>query len=345
MNLQDLRYLVALADHGHFGRAAKACNVSQPTLSQQIKKLEEQIGVTLVERTNKSLHVTGVGEEVVARARQILLDVEAISNAGRRVSAPLSGPFGLGVIPTLGPYLLPWLVPALRHDYPELHLVIREDLTAHLLERLVSHRLDAALVALPISDDRTESLPLFDEPFWFAEPDRTASRNHELNASRFKGGSRPKGAGRPRGGRTKSSETEDRKPATVDDLRGQRLLLLTEGHCLRDQALAICGMTNQDDEGDFRATSLETIRQMVATGLGSTLLPAMACGDFRDGRVTARPIEGGVGRRIGLVWRRSYPMVPNLHLLAQTLRRHLPPGITLCEHPDVKDDRSDQSLP
>ncbi len=296
MTLQDLRYLVALVDHGHFGRAAEACGVSQPTLSTQIKKLEEQLGVTLLERTNKSVHVTAAGEEVVGRARQILRDVEAIIGVGRRVSEPLSGAFSLGVIPTLGPYLLPWLVPALKADYPELRLAIREDLTAHLLDRLASHHLDAALVALPVPDERVETMPLFDEPFWFAEP-RTADA-----------------------------------PATgavmrEDDLRGRKLLLLTEGHCLRDQALAICGTDDRDGDGDFRATSLETIRQMVATGMGSTLLPAMACGDFRDAAVTARPLEGGVGRRVGLVWRRSYPRVADLHLLARTLRDHLPRGV------------------
>ena len=295
MTLQDLRYLVALFDHGHFGRAAEACHVSQPTLSTQIKKLEEKLGVALFERTNKSVHVTAVGEDVVARARQILLDVEAIADVGRRVSRPLSGAFSLGVIPTLGPYLLPWLVPALKKDYPELRLAIREDLTIHLLERLASHRLDAALVALPVSDDRVESLPLFDEPFWFAEP--------------------------------KGRNPANRAVMTEDDLRGKKLLLLTEGHCLRDQALAICGTGDRDAEGDFRATSLETIRQMVATGMGSTLLPAMACNDFHGGGVVARPLEGGVGRRIGLVWRCSYPKVADLHIFAQTLRNHLPEGV------------------
>ena len=269
--------------------------MSQPTLSTQIKKLEEQLGVTLFERTNKSVHVTAIGEDVVGRARQVLLDVEAIMDVGRRVSGPLSGAFSLGVIPTLGPYLLPWLVPALKKDYPDLRLAIREDLTVHLLERLASHRLDAALIALPVSDDRAESLPLFDEPFWFAEP---KSRRPSV-------------------------------PAVMkeDDLRGKRLLLLTEGHCLRDQALAICGTSDRDAEGDFRATSLETIRQMVATGMGSTLLPAMACNDFRTSGVTARPLERGVGRRIGLVWRRSYPKVSELHLFAETLRNHLPQGV------------------
>ena len=295
MTLQDLRYLVALVDHGHFGRAAEACHISQPTLSTQIKKLEQQLGATLFERTNKSVRVTAVGEEIVGRARQILTDVEAIIGVGRRMAGPLAGAFSLGVIPTLGPYLLPWLLPALKQDFPELRLAIREDLTAHLLERLVSHRLDAALVALPVADDRVEALPLFDEPFWFAEP-----KGHE--------------------------------PASVDvvredDLRGQRLLLLTEGHCLRDQALELCGTTDRDADGDFRATSLATIRQLVATGMGATLLPAMACSDFRACGVTVRPLEGGVGRRIGLVWRRSYSKLRDLQLFAQTLRNHLPQGV------------------
>ena len=321
MTLQDLRYLVALVDHGHFGRAAKACRVSQPTLSTQIKKLEEQLGVTLFERTNKSVHVTVVGEDVVARARQLLLDVEAIMGVGRRVSAPLSGAFSLGVIPTLGPYLLPWLVPALKRDYPALRLTIREDLTAHLLDRLVSHHLDAALVALPVSDDRVESLPLFDEPFWFAEP-KSAESNPDQS-----GGQEPANAGVMR----------------EDDLRGKKLLLLTEGHCLRDQALAICGTSDRDAEGDFRATSLETIRQMVATGLGSTLLPAMACVDFHSATVAARPLEGGVGRRIGLVWRRSYPRLAERALLAGTLRQHLPRGVQRIDATPGRGDRLDQS--
>jgi LysR family hydrogen peroxide-inducible transcriptional activator len=295
MTLQDLRYVVALAEHGHFGRAATACNVSQSTLSTQIKNLERDLGVKLFERTTKSVSVTGIGREIVGRARQVMEEVDAITSVGQQISGPLSGEFSLGVIPTLGPYVLPWLVPALKQDYPELRLALREDLTAPLLERLSSHRLDAALVALPVPDARLETLPLFDEPFWFAEP-------------------------------------KGRKPAAArimreDELRGQRLLLLTEGHCLRDQALAICGTDNREDEGDFRATSLETILQMVATGLGSTLLPAMACSDARARSVTMRPLEEGVGRRIGLVWRRSYPRSRDIHLLAETLRAHLPKGV------------------
>jgi LysR family hydrogen peroxide-inducible transcriptional activator len=295
MTLQELRYLVALAEHGHFGRAATACNVSQSTLSTQIKNLELQLGVKLFERTTKSVSVTAVGREIAGRARQVLEEVDAIMSVAHTISGPLSGGFSLGVIPTLGPYVLPWLIPALKKDYPELRLALREDLTAPLLERLASHRLDAALMALPVPDGRLETLALFDEPFWFAEP-------------------------------------KGRKPAaanimTENELHGQRLLLLTEGHCLRDQALAICRTTDREDEGDFRATSLETILQMVATGLGSTLLPAMACSEARSRAVTTRPLEAGVGRRIGLVWRRSYPRPSDIHLLAETLRNHLPPGV------------------
>jgi LysR family hydrogen peroxide-inducible transcriptional activator len=295
MTLQDLRYVVALADHGHFGRAAAACDIGQSTLSTQIKKLEAQLGVTLFERTTKSVSVTAFGADIVGRARQVLADVEAIASVGQTVSGPLAGSFSLGVIPTLGPYLLPWLVPALRSDYPELRLAVREDLTAPLLERLASHRLDAALVALPVPDDRLDTMPLFDEPFWFAEP--------------------------------KGRKPAETRMMTEQDLRGQRLLLLTEGHCLRDQALAICRTADRDAEGDFRATSLETILQMVATGLGSTLLPAMARSDARIRAVTTRPLEPGIGRRIGLAWRRTYARMRAIHLLANTVLSHLPSSV------------------
>ena len=332
MTLQELRYLVALVDHGHFGRAAEACRVSQPTLSTQIRKLEQQLGLTLFERTNKSVRVTASGGEVVAHARQILAEVDAILEIGRRGSEPLSGTFSLGVIPTLGPYLLPWFVPALRREHPQLRLAVHEDLTAHLLERLVSHHLDAALVALPVADHRLDTLPLFDEPFWFAEP-KVRENDRGTGARAIPGAAMPApgaampapGAVMPAPGAVMPAPGAVMKEA---ELRGQRLLLLTEGHCLRDQALAICTATDRDADGDFRATSLETIRQMVATGLGSTLLPAMARDEFQGGAITTRPLEGGVGRRIGLAWRRSFPRIGDLDLLAQTLRDHLPAGGT-----------------
>ena len=247
MTLQDLRYVVALAEHGHFGRAAAACDVSQSTLSTQIKNLELELGVKLFERTTKSVSVTATGREIVGHARQVLEQVDAIVSVGQTISGPLSGSFSLGVIPTLGPYVLPWLVPALKKDYPELKLALREDLTAPLLERLSSHRLDAALMALPVPDGRLETLPLFDEPFWFAEPK----------------------------GRKAAAATR----MTEDELRGQRLLLLTEGHCLRDQALAICGIAGAEDEGDFRATSLETTSRWWRRAWG-----ARCCRRWREAR-------------------------------------------------------------
>lgn len=296
MTLQDLRYVVAVADHGHFGRAAAACGIGQSTLSTQVKKLEAQLGVTLFERTTKSVSTTAAGADVAARARQVLADVEAIAGIGQRSAGPLVGGFSLGVIPTLGPYLLPWLVPAMKRAYPGLRLALREDLTAPLLERLASHRLDAALVALPVSDERLQTLGVFDEPFWLAEP--------------------------------KGRKPVPPRPLKESELRGRRLLLLTEGHCLRDQALAICGTGDRDAEGDFRATSLQTILQMVSAGLGSTLVPALACGEARTRAVTTRPLEPGVGRRIGLAWRRNYPKPRDIHLLARTLRDHLPEGVT-----------------
>jgi LysR family hydrogen peroxide-inducible transcriptional activator len=292
MNLRDLRYLVAVADHLHFGRAAAACNVSQPTLSTQLKKLEGYLGAALFERTNKSVHLTATGTEVVARARRALAEADAILAVTRQRKGPLTGPLQLGIIPTLGPYFLPWLVPAARKSYPELRLVVQEDLTARLLEQLQLHRLDAAVVALPAAGEGWEVAPLFDEPFWLACP-----KDHPLAR------------------RARVSE---------DDLQGQRLLVLAEGHCLRDQALAVCGGTQADEGGDFRATSLETLRQMVASGMGCTLLPALALGPARHKSMVQRPIAGGVSRRLGLVWRRSDPKAAEFQDFAQLVRRGVP---------------------
>jgi LysR family transcriptional regulator, hydrogen peroxide-inducible genes activator len=312
MTLQELRYLVALADHGHFGRAAEACHISQPTLSTQIRKLEEYLGITLFERTNKTVHVTEAAQEIVARARRVLAETDAIVATAQSKSAPLTGPFVLGMIPTLAPYLLPSLIPALGQDFPRLRLVVHEDVTTDLLERLASHHIDAALVALPVADAGFEALPLFDEPFWFAAP-----RGHELAQGHA---------------------------VTEEDLRDQPLplLLLTEGHCLRDQALAICGTdTGKTNGTDFRSTSLETIRQLVATGVGCTLLPAMALGDNAGGAIAVQPLANSLGRRIGLIWRRSYPKISDLRLLANTIRNHLPPSVRLVE----QDGKSSQGSP
>ena len=301
MTLRELRYLVALADHGHFGRAAEACHVSQPTLSTQLRKLEAYLGATLFERTNKTLRVTPIGEKIVAKARRVLVEADSIVELARLKAAPLTGPLNLGIIPTLSPYLLPWLLPAINEGYPDLRLIIHEDLTDHLLERLKTHKIDAALLALPIEEAELEMLPLFDEPFFLACP-----------------------TGHPLAG------VETIKDA---DLRAVHLLLLTDGHCLRDQALAVCGYDKappEDDGTDFRAASLETIRQMVVAGMGCTLLPAMALGSGPDHQLEIRPITGEASRCIGLVWRRTYPKVADLECLADITRHSLPPTVQMA---------------
>lgn len=301
MTLRDFRYLVALAEYGHFGRAAEACHVSQPTLSTQLKKLEEYLGVVLFERTNRALHITPIGEQIVAKARRVLAETDAIVKLAEQKTGPLQGPLNLGIIPTLSPYLLPWLLPALKSAYPDLRLVVHEDLTDHLLERLNDHHIEAALLALPVDQHELESLPVFEEPFMLACPS-----SHPLA----------------------SAET-----VRATDLRSEHLLLLTDGHCLRDQALAVCGFDGQSpaDEGtDFRATSLETIRQMVAAGMGCTLLPAMALGG-KHRRVAIRPLADKAVRRIGLVWRASYPGAGDLERLADVIRNKAPDSVRAIE--------------
>jgi LysR family hydrogen peroxide-inducible transcriptional activator len=298
MTLRELRYLVALADCGHFGRAAEVCGVSQPTLSTQLKKLEDGLGVVLFERTNKTLHITSLGQKIIDQARRVLAEADVLIDLSHEATRPLVGPLTLGVIPTLGPYLLPWFVPLLRRAYPDLRLILCEDLTDELIDRLRTHRIDAALLALPITGEDLVTRPLFDEPFYFA-----CGHDHPLA-----------------------------REATVSDvdLRRQRLLLLTDGHCLRDQALAVCGQRNvpaADEDADFRATGLETLRQMVAAGMGTTLLPALAVARAEDQPFAVRPLAGGTARRIGLVWRRAYSKAADVELLAALIRDGLPPAV------------------
>ncbi|QXC61852.1 LysR family transcriptional regulator [Aquihabitans sp. G128] len=244
MNLRDLAYLVAVADHRHFGRAAGACFVSQPTLSVQIKKLEKELGVALVERGSPIL-LTPAGEEVVARARSVLLEVDGIRDAARQATDPESGSLRVGVFPTLGPYLLPHVVPKVRERFPELELLLVEEKTERLLRLLRDGKLDAAVLALPVPDDRLHVEPLFEEAFVLAAP-----ATHAL--------------------------AEIEGPAPLSVLDGEAVLLLEDGHCLRDQALSVCRLASAHERSGFRATSLETLRQMVAAGVGVTLLPELA---------------------------------------------------------------------
>jgi LysR family hydrogen peroxide-inducible transcriptional activator len=302
ISLTELRYVVATADERHFGRAAKACSVTQPTLSAQVQKLEKTLGVKLFERSSKSVHLTPIGEEIVAQARLVLDATEKIRELVQRRREPLSGPLRLGVIPTLSPYLLPWLVPPLRAAFPRLQLVFREVKTADLLDELAHHRLDAGILALPVHAPGVVSAPLFDEPFWFVAP-----RGHALSA---------------------------RRRISESDLEGERVLLLDEGHCMRDQALEIC---NRDDDetderqGDFRATSIETLRHMVASGMGSTLLPALAVTEREKhgGESVAIPFAPPVPvRHMALVWRRTHPRPGDLALLVKFVSEHLPSSVS-----------------
>jgi LysR family hydrogen peroxide-inducible transcriptional activator len=299
MTIRELRYLVALANRAHFGRAAEDCHVSQPTLSTQIRKLEEYLGVTLVERNAKSFSLTTIGHDVVERARQIVAQVDALLSTTRTPHGPLTGSLNLGVIPTLAPYFLPKLLPLVKNRYKRLQLVVHEDLTGHLLKRLQDYQIDAALLALPLQGEDFEALPLFDEPFWFACPAR-----HPL---------------------------AHLKAVTEADLCGEPMLLLADGHCLRGQALAACGRAATDEEGidDFRAASLETICQLVAAGFGCTLLPALAARAPQgpEPAFVIRPLQStNASRRIGLVWRRGYPKAHELSLLGDLVRDNPPSG-------------------
>ncbi|HBK45202.1 MAG TPA: DNA-binding transcriptional regulator OxyR [Xanthomonadaceae bacterium] len=292
MNLRDLKYLVALADHKHFGRAAAACFVSQPTLSTQIKKLEDELGVPLVERAPRKVMLTPAGREAASRARGIVAEVEQMKEAARRSQDPEAGAVRLGIFPTLGPYLLPHVVPRIRQRFPQLELLLVEEKSDQLLRQLREGRLDAALLALPLHDEQLHTEFLFEEPFVLAVPE-----GHAL---------------------------AKRSALTLDELGDQRLLLLEDGHCLREQALDVCHLSGALEKSEFQATSLETLRQMVAANVGITLLPLLAVKppvarsdsicllSFREDKQPSR--------RIAMVWRRSSAMAGFLEQLAEQFK-------------------------
>jgi LysR family hydrogen peroxide-inducible transcriptional activator len=276
LKLKDLRYLVALADLRHFGRAAEACHVSQPTLSAQLKKLEAGLGVQLVERGNRRVALTAAGQHIVARARTMLEAGDDIVEIARSFGDPLAGRLRLALLPTIGPYLLPRVTRRLRKALPRLELMLYEYQTAPLLERLRAGEIDAGILALPVDLDGLEARALYDEPFMLLAP-----TGHRL----------------AHGGSVRTS-----------DLAGETVLLLDDGHCLRDQALDVCSRVGMHEKQDFRATSLETLRQMVASGVGVTLLPELATrGAYGAARGTvARAFaQPSPVRTIGVVWRKS----------------------------------------
>lgn len=304
MNLRDLKYLVALAEHKHFGRAAAACFVSQPTLSTQIRKLEEELGVPLVERAPRKVMLTPAGREAAARARRIVAEADQLKEAARRSRDPEAGTVRLGIFPTLGPYLLPHVIPRIRERFPQLELLLVEEKSDVLLTQLRHGQLDAALLALPVNDDQLHCQFLFEEPFVLAAPE-----GHPLTAHRS---------------------------LSLDDLSEQRLLLLQDGHCLRDQALDVCHLAGALEKSEFQATSLETLRQMVAANVGVTLLPMLAVKPpvARSSNIRLIPFEGKPlpNRRIAMVWRRSSATGAFLEQLAALFAQL--PGHLLVFDPD-----------
>lgn len=304
MNLRELAYIIAVAETRHFGKAAQRCYVSQPTLSGQIKKLEEELGIAVFERTNRSVEITPAGEIIIAHARKIMEQTDAIRQIARSYRDPLAGSLRVGAIPTLSPYLMPLILMPLKKKYPQMTLILSEELTGILLNRLHKHEIDAALLATPTEDSNLESISLFDEPFWIAYP-----RQHAFY--------------------TKESIRRE-------DLEGENLLLLAEGHCLAEQAMEVCQLKargGQDGElADLRAAGLETLLQLVSAGFGCTLVPALAMGGTwtTGSGIVAQPLDlPNASRRVSLVFRSSFPRRAALEALVAVIRASLPNTVKL----------------
>jgi LysR family transcriptional regulator, hydrogen peroxide-inducible genes activator len=288
LTLRQLRYFDALARYGHFGHAAEASSISQPALSMQIREMEETLGLPLVDRGPGGVRLTGFGEEVAARARDILRSVDELGDLARASQDALTGRFRIGVIPTVAPYLLPTIVGRLAESHAGLDIRIRETLTPRLLQELAEGRLDTAIVALPVSEPAFVEVPLFSEEFVLVRP--------------------PEDEGKP----VPSAET----------LRRMRLLLLEEGHCFRDQALSFCNLTAAAPREILDGSSLTTLVQMVSAGIGVTLIPEMAVAvETRATPVSlARFPAPPPSRTIGMIWRRSSPLAARLMRIAEVVR-------------------------
>lgn len=289
VSLKQFRYFDALAREGHFGRAAESCAISQPALSMQIKELEDTLGARLFERGAREVRLTPLGEELGARVREILRAVDEIGDLARANSDRLVGRLRLGVIPTIAPYLLPRVMQDVARDHPELDLYIRETVTPKLLQELAEGRLDAAIVALPVSEPTLTEIALFDEDFVLVRP----------------------------------AADKDAPLPSKEGLREMRLLLLEEGHCFRDQALSFCDMPSTRPREMLDGSSLSTLVQMVNAGIGVTLLPDMALGvETRSADVSVHRFPAPRPRRtIGMVWRKSTPLDAQLSQIADAVRR------------------------
>ncbi|MBY9061753.1 hydrogen peroxide-inducible genes activator [Sphingomonas yunnanensis] len=289
--LKQLQYLVALKDHGHFGRAAEACFVTQSTLSAGLRELETLIGVTLVERTRRVVRFTPLGEQIAGKARTVLREAEELGDMARAAGRPLSGEMRMSVIPTIAPFLLPRVLPRLRRDYPDLKLFLREEPSGPACEALHNGRTDCVLLALPYSCGEVTTLPLFDDHLFLAFPEG------EMPAT-------PAAV----------------SPAEIDETR---LLLLEDGHCLKDHALAACNRAELRAEATMLGTSLHTMVQMVDNGLGVTMLPKIAldAGILEHTNVAARPLDAAHPvRTLALVWRRASPRERDFQLLGEVLK-------------------------
>jgi len=291
-SLKQLRYLTALVEHQHFGRAAEACHVSQSTLSAGLKELETQLGVTLVERTNRSVVFTALGQSIAAQAQRVLNEATSLTELAAAAGEPLTGPLRLGVIPTIAPFLLPQALPRLRRRYPKLKLYLTEDQTARLLAQLEEGQLDLVLLALPYDCGDAVTWPLFEDRFdLVCREDSPLAEKASLHTS---------------------------------DLANVPLLLLAEGHCMTDHALSACHLAQRNPSVDLTATSLTTLVEMVANGLGSTLLPEMAVKAqlLKGGELVARPFaDEEPYREIGLAWRATSPRETEFKLLGEVLQQ------------------------
>jgi LysR family hydrogen peroxide-inducible transcriptional activator len=288
LTLRQLRYFDALAEHGHFGRAADVCAISQPALSVQIKELEESFGAPLLERTTRRVRLTSFGEDVLVRVREILRSVDELGDMARAAQSGLTGRLRLGVIPTIAPYLLPALLREVKTTFPEMSLMVRETMTANLLTELHAGRIDTAIVALPVSEPSFTEVPLWSEEFVLVRPD-----------------------------------TEAAAPVPAPDtLERERLLLLEEGHCFRDQALSFCSLPSVRPHEGLDGSSLSTLVQMVGAGLGVTVIPEMAVPvDTPAAAVSVARFAGAQpARTIGMIWRKSSPLASQLQELSDVVR-------------------------
>lgn len=301
MNIRDLEYLAALAEHRHFRRAADSCNVSQPTLSGQIRKLEDQLGVMLLERTSRKVLFTQTGMLLVEQARTVLREVKVLKEMASQQGEAMSGPIHIGLIPTLGPYLLPQIIPMLHKMYPHLEMYLHEAQTQSILSQLDSGKLDCAIIALLKESESFIEVPLFDEPMKLAVYSEHPWAKKDNIA--------------------------------MSELSGEHLLMLEDGHCLRDQALGFCFEAGADEDTHFKATSLETLRNMVAAGSGITLLPCLAVPNERerDGVCYIPCSKPEPKRTVVLVYRPGSPLRARYEQLAEAIREHMRPIVANLE--------------